>query len=280
MTKKQMDFTRKIVMSVFGALFGIIIALPFIWMFICSMYGTSEEIFQVPLRLPDGFHFGNYAAIAADMNLLLLLKNTLEILVFNVVVGTLSSVIVAYGFARYNAKGKSVFFVLMLSTVMLPWVVTMVPAYMIWGKVGLIGTKWPLMLPSIGGGAFNVFMLVQFFRGIPKELDEAATIDGCSKFMILFRIILPNCVPILVTILVFGFNGQWADYLGPSLYLKDPGEYTVALGLLLAKNSMYTAPRWNEIMAGCVIFTLPSIVIYAFSQKAFVSGIVMTGIKG
>jgi len=280
MTRKKINMTKKIVMSILGALFGVIVALPFLWMFVCSMYGTSEEIFQTPLRLPDGFHFKNYVTIARSMELWNLLKNTLEILLFNVIVGTLSSVIIAYGFARYRAKGKSVFFSIMLSTVMLPWVVTMVPAYMLWSKVGLIGTKWPLMLPAIGGGAFNVFMLMQFFRGIPKELDEAATIDGCSKFMILFRIILPNCVPIIVTILVFSFNGQWADYLGPSLYLKDTSQYTVALGLLLAKNSMYTAPRWNEIMAGCVIFTLPCIVIYAVSQKAFVSGIVMTGIKG
>ena len=280
MTRKKINLTKKIIMSILGALFGILIALPFIWMFVCSMYGTSEEIFQTPMRLPDGLHFKNYAEIAKSMELWNLLKNTLEILFFNVFVGTLASVIVAYGFARYAAKGKSVFFTIMLSTVMLPWVVTMVPAYMLWSKVGLIGTKWPLMLPAIGGGAFNVFMLMQFFRGIPKELDEAAIIDGCSKFMILFRIILPNCVPILVTILVFSFNGQWADYLGPSLYLKDTNQYTVALGLLLAKNSMYTAPRWNEIMAGCVIFTLPSIVIYALSQKAFVSGIVMSGIKG
>ncbi len=280
MTRKKINLTKKIVMSILGAVFGVIVALPFLWMFVCSMYGTSEEIFQTPMRLPDGIHFKNYVAISKNMELWNLLKNTLEILLFNVIVGTLSSVIIAYGFARYRAKGKSVFFSIMLSTVMLPWVVTMVPAYMLWSKVGLIGTKWPLMLPAIGGGAFNVFMLMQFFRGIPKELDEAATIDGCSKFMILFRIILPNCVPILVTILVFSFNGQWADYLGPSLYLKDTSQYTVALGLLLAKNSMYTAPRWNEIMAGCVIFTLPSIVIYAVSQKAFVNGIVMTGIKG
>lgn len=280
MTRQRIDLMKKIVTSILAVLFGLVIALPFIWMFVCSMYGTSEEIFQTPMQLPDGFHFENYGKIAQNMELLLLLKNTLELLVFNVVIGMLSSVIVAYGFARYNAKGKAVFFALMLSTVMLPWVVTMVPAYMLWSKVNLIGTKWPLMLPAIGGGAFNVFMLMQFIRGIPKELDEAATIDGCSKFMILFRIVLPNCVPVLVTILVFSFNGQWADYLGPSLYLKDTDQYTVALGLLLAKNSMYTAPRWNEIMAGCVIFTLPSIIVYAFSQRYFVRGIVMTGLKG
>lgn len=280
MAAKKRKLIRKIIVSVLTLCFGLLIAIPFVWMFICSMYGTSEEIFQVPLRLPDKLHFSNYSSIARDMGLLKLLKNTMEILLFNVFVGLLSSVCVAYGFARYSAKGKNFFFALMLSTVMLPWVVTMVPAYMLWSKVNLIGTKWPLMLPAIGGSAFNVFMLMQFFRGIPKQLDEAATIDGCSKFMILFRIILPNCVPVLVTILVFSFNSQWADYLGPSLYLKDTDQYTVALGLLLAKNSMYTAPRWNEIMAGCVIFTLPSIVVYACSQKAFVSGIVMTGIKG
>lgn len=265
--------------TVVALFFGCFVALPFAWMLICSMYGTSQEIFQTPMRLPTGFHFSNYAAIAESMNILMLLGNTFEILLFNVIVGTLSSVIVAYGFARFRAKGKNLCFTLMLSTVMLPWVVTMVPAYILWNKLGLIGTKWPLMLPSIGGGAFNVFMLVQFFRGIPRSLDEAAIIDGCSRIGILFRIILPNCTPILVTILVFSFNGQWADYIGPSLYLNDTSQYTLALGLLQAKNSMFTAPRWNEIMAGCVLFSLPSILIYACSQKAFTSGIVMTGIK-
>ncbi len=268
-----------IINTVLALFFGAFVALPFVWMFICSMYGTSAEIFQIPLRLPRGLHFENYGAILKQIEVLRLLGNTFEILLFNVIVGTLSSVLVAYGFARFNAKGKGICFSILLSTVMLPWVVTMVPAYIIWSKVGLIGTKWPLMLPSIGGGAFNVFMLVQFYRGIPRSLDEAAIIDGCSRVGILFRIILPNCVPILVTILVFSFNGQWSDYIGPSLYLKDTAQYTLSLGLLQAKSSMFTAPRWNEIMAGCVLFSLPSIAVYAFSQKAFTNGIVMTGIK-
>ena len=280
MTEKTKKKIRKASLGVISVLFSVIVALPFIWMFICSMYGTSEEVFSTKLHLPDGLHFENYANIINDMKFFMLLKNTMTILLFNVFVGILSSVIIAYGFARYEAKGKNFCFSLMLSTMMLPWVVTMVPAYMLWNDLGLVGTKWPLMLPSIGGGAFNVFLLMQFFRGIPRELDEAATLDGCSKIMILFRMLLPNSLPVLVTLTVFSFNGQWSDYIGPSLYIMDTEQYTISLGLLQAKNNMTTAPRWNEIMAGCVVFSIPSIIIYALSQKAFVGGIVMTGIKG
>ena len=176
----------------------------------------------------------------------------------------------------YNQK-KGV--TILLSTMMLPWVVTMVPAYVLFAKLGLVGTLWPLILPSIGGSAYNIFLLQQFFRSIPKELDDAAKIDGCNSFQVLTRILLPNCGPIIATMVIFSFIGIWSDYVGPSIYILDQEQYTLALGLQFLKTSNFIAPPWHRLLAGCVLYALPMVIVYICCQKAFVRGAVDSAIK-
>jgi multiple sugar transport system permease protein len=279
LTPKRKKLLKQIIFSVLGLVIGFTLAFPFIWMLICSFYETASDLFQFPPRLPNFFNFKNFADFIQFTNLFKLIGNTMILVLSNMVLSIGASTLVAYGFARFNAKGKNFFFILLLSTMMLPWVVTMVPAYMLFSKVNLVGTYLPLILPSIGGSAFYIFMMRQFFMGIPKELDEAAKIDGCSSFGILWRIHLPNCWPILATMVIFNFNGIWSDYVAPSIYILDQNRFTLALGLQQLKVSNYNAPPWHQLMAGSFIYALPMILVYIFCQKAFVRGVVTTGIK-
>lgn len=258
---------------------GFVTAVPFIWMLICSFFGSADELFLFPPQFPDRLHFENYAAAINYMNLWNLLKNTMILVVCNMTLTIASSISVAYGFARFRGYGRNICFALLMSTMMLPWVVTMVPAYILFSRLHMIGTFLPLILPSIGGSAFYIFMMRQYFMGIPYDLDEAAKLDGCTAFGILVRVHLPNCWPILATMLIFSFNGTWGDYVGPSIYLLKEEMFTLSLGLQRFKTSNYTAPPWHRLMAGCVMFSLPMIVIFACAQKAFVRGIVTSGLK-
>lgn len=257
---------------------GIVLALPFLWMVVGSLMPKASDLFVFPPKL-QAPHFVNYLAAIDYMNLGRLVGNTLILVVANMALNITASVLVAYGFARFKGRGRSICFALLMSTMMLPWVVTMVPAYMLFSRFNMIGTYMPLILPAIGGTAFHIFMMRQYIKGIPYDLDEAARIDGCNSLGILVKIHLPNCVPILATMLIFSFNGVWGDYVGPSIYIMKEDMYTLSLGLQKFKTSNYTAPPWHELMAGCVMFGLPMVVIFLAAQQAFVRGIVTSGIK-
>lgn len=279
LTNRQRVAIKKTVCIVVGFAVGITIALPFVWMLFCSFYGEAGDLFQSPPRLPDRLHFENYALAAEKMQLYVLLGNTLKIVICNMVLVLISSILVGYGFARFQAYGKNICFTILLSTMMLPWVITMVPAYMLFSDFNMIGTHLPLILPAIGGNAFYVFILRQYFRGMPVELDDAAKIDGCNSFQTLVIIHLPNCLPVLMTVVIFSFNAAWGDYVGPSIYILKEEMYTLSLGLQRLKTSNYTAPPWHLLMAGCVMFSLPMVLIFLFAQKAFIKGVVTSGLK-
>lgn len=207
-----------------------------------------------------------------------LLSNTIIMVVASMGLGITSSVLVAYGFARFNAKGKEPLFIILLSTMMIPWVVTLIPAYVEFELLGWIGTRLPLIVPWIGGSAFNIFLLRQFIMMIPKELDEAAKMDGCSSLGILWYILLPQLKPVLATLFVFSFINAWSDYVGPSIYLKNPDLHTLAIGIQAFFSSTGTA-NWAHVMAASVMYSVPMILVLFFAQKAFVRGIVVSGIK-
>ena len=264
--------------AIVALLIGLILSAPFVWMIFCSFQETSADVYAYPPKFPNFLQFRNFAYFITRTNFLKQLKNTMILLVSNMAIGTSASILVAYGFSRFKAKGKRLCFTLLLATLMLPWVVTMVPAYMLFSNVGLVGTFWPLILPSIGGSAYNIFLLRQFFMGIPKELDEAAKIDGCSTFQILTRILLPNSKPILATIIIFSFIGCWSDYVGPSIYLLDENMFTISLGLYTLKQS-FVKPEWQYILAGCTVYALPMIIVYITCQKAYVRGAIGSAIK-
>lgn len=282
LTLAQKRIIKSWVFTVIAILIGLILAMPFLWMIFCSFQATSSDVYAYPPKFPNFFNYSNFSYYLKETNFLTQLGNTLLLVFSNMIIGTSASVLVAYGFARFNAIGKKVCFTILLATMMLPWVVTMVPAYMLFAKLEMIGGEFPflpLILPSIGGSAYNIFLLRQFFMGLPKELDEAAKIDGCNSFQILTRILLPNCTPILATIVIFSFIGTWSDYVGPSIYLREESAYTLALGLQFLKTSNYMAPPWHHLLAGAVIYALPMVIVYLTCQKAFVRGAVGSAIK-
>lgn len=207
------------------------------------------------------------------------LKNTLILCVLTVIGTVFSSALSAYGFARIPWRGRNKFFLIALATMMIPFPVVMVPIYCMFKSVGWIGTLRPLWVGSFCAGAFNVFLLRQFFMTIPKDLSDAARIDGCSEFRIFWQIILPLCRPALMVVGLFQFMGTWNDFLGPLIYLTNQKDFTLALGLQFFQ-SQQGGTEWHYLMAASTLVVLPIIVLFFFTQKTFIEGISMTGLKG
>ena len=192
-----------------------------------------------------------------------------------------SSALVAFGFARLWAPGKKTLFMLLLSTMMIPSTVTLIPMFVLYSKIHWVDTYLPLVLPCfLGGGAFNIFLLRQFFVGIPRDLSESAMIDGCGWGRIFAQIYLPNAKPSLLVVVMFTFVNTWNDYFGPMIYLTNPRKYTVALGLTLFKDQYGGTMNMGPLMAMTFLTILPVLVLYLFCQKYFVQGVVTSGIKG
>ena len=207
------------------------------------------------------------------------LQNTLILCVLTVIGAVASSALAAYGFSRIDWRGRDKMFLVCLATMMIPFPVVMVPVYCLFRWLGWIGTLKPLWVGSFFAGAFNVFLLRQFFMTIPKDLSEAARIDGCSEFRIFWQIILPLCRPALMVVALFQFMYTWNDFLGPLIFLTKQEDYTLALGLQLFQ-SQHGGTEWHYLMAASTLVALPIIVLFFFTQKTFIEGISMTGIKG
>lgn len=207
------------------------------------------------------------------------LLNTLILCVLTVTGTVLSSALAAYGFSRIRWRGRNKVFILALATMMIPGQVTMVPVYSLFRWLGMVGTMQPLWVGSFCAGAFNVFLLRQFFMTIPPDLSEAARIDGCSEFRIFWQIILPLCRPALMVVGLFTFMGTWNDFMGPLIYLTDEKDFTLALGLQFFQ-SQYGGSEWHYLMAASTLIAMPLIVLFFFTQKTFIEGISMTGVKG
>ena len=198
---KKRKLTLRIISSILVLLISLVFAFPFIYMILMSFMPSSNAIFEYPPKvIPIPFTPSNYINAIKYIDFFKLLGNTLIMVISSMIIGISASVLVAYGFARFNGKGKNVLFVILLSTMMIPWVVTMIPAYVEFEAFGWIGTRLPLIIPWIGGSAFNIFMLRQFMMMVPKELDEAATIDGANRFQISIKIILPEVRPCIATL--------------------------------------------------------------------------------
>ena len=250
-----------------------------IYMVLCSFQPSDADIFAVPPKLsPDYWRWENYKIALESMNYLNALKNTVIIMIGSNVLCFISTMLVAYGFARFNAKGKNVVFMLLISTMMLPWVVTMVPAFVLFKKIGWIGTNLPLIVPSIGGSAFYIFLMRQYIMGIPRSFDDAAKIDGAGTLRILVSVIVPNLRSIIAYMLIMSITGSYGDYLAPSIYLIRGEDYTISLALRTIKNA-YGVTKWRESMAGGVIYALPLIVVFLAFQKQILQGLSITGLK-
>lgn len=245
--------------------------------------GTADVVWvpaaSVSSRLRIAPQWGNYKETWRTVPFALFFKNTLILAVLVVLGTTLSASIVAFGFSRITFPGREALFMLMLSTMMLPGIVTMIPSYILFRELGWIDSLKPLWVPAFfGGGAFNVFLLRQFFRTIPKELDEAAIMDGASWWQVFWRVLLPLTGPAITTVALFAFIGAWKDFMGPLIYINSLEKQTLELGLQTFQTLYGT--HWELMMAGAVIVVLPLIVIFFLGQKVFIQGIVMTGLKG
>ena len=229
-------------------------------------------------KIHPGFEWSNYSRGLVFIPFFAELRNTVIISLFSVLGTILSCSLVAYGLAKIDWKGRNVLFVIILSTMMLPAQVTMIPVFAIFVKLHWVDTFLPLIVPTFLGTPFFIFLLRQFFLGIPRELSEAAKLDGCNEFAIYRRVVMPLSKPALATVGLFTFMGAWNDFLNPLIYLLDESKYTLSLGL-----AMFTGQYGNEygmLMAVSAVFTLPIIVLFFFTQRTFIQGMTMSGIKG
>jgi multiple sugar transport system permease protein len=256
---------------------GLLFFFPFAWLFVTSIK-TAAEISLIPPTLwPKVPQWENYIDAVTFIPFFQYFLNTLTIYIGKVLGAVISCSLVAYGFSRLEWPGREVVFGLVLATMMLPAQVTMIPLYIIFDRLGWIGTYYPLILPSWFGYAFGIFLFRQFFRTIPTELSEAARIDGCSEPGIYARIIMPLAMPAIATLVLFEFTWTWNDFFQPLLYLNDQARWTLSLGLLQFRSQHAT--RWELLMAASFLVTLPSVILYFFGQKTFVQGISTTGFK-
>lgn len=280
MRKKSASFyLKKVLFYVVLLTLAVVCVVPLYWM-VRSSFMKNTDIYSMRpfIFWPEEMLWSNYtdAMKAADFGRYAV--NTLTI-VAGCMIGTLAtSSMAAYAFSRIKWRGRGFCFAMILTTMMLPGSVTLIPQFMIWRNLNMIDTYLPLILPSFfGGGAFNIFLLRQFFLGIPKELDEAARIDGAGPFQIFVRIILPLARSALVVVALFTFLNCWNDFFGPIIYLNTKEKFTLAVGLLQFRGDYST--KWNLLMAGSTIVAAPCIAVYLFGQKYLIEGISLTGLK-
>ena len=240
--------------------------------------GRKVSIDDLEEAVKPGLEWSNYSRGLVFIPFAQQLKNTLIICLFTVIGTLLSSSLVAYGLAKIDWRGRNVLFIIILSTMMLPYQVIMVPLFAIFVRLGWVNTFLPLTVPAFLGNAFFIFLLRQFFMTIPRDLSEAAKLDGCSEFDIYRRVILPLSKPALAMVGLWTFMGAWNDFLGPLIYIVDPAKYTLALGL-----AMFMGPNQSEyglLMAMSTVITIPIIALFFFTQRTFIQGTTMTGMKG
>ncbi|WP_178024927.1 carbohydrate ABC transporter permease [uncultured Paenibacillus sp.] len=257
---------------------GIFSLLPLVWLIRSSLMNMGQIFELPPVWIPNPVQFSNYSEALTILPFGRYFVNTAIIVVFSVLGVIVTSSISAYSFARMKWKGRNLVFSLLLSSMMLPYAVTLIPTFIGWSKVGLTNSFIPLIAPAwFGGGAFNIFLLRQFYLSIPRDLDEAAYVDGAGHGRIFRSIILPLTKPALIVVGLFSFLAAWNDFLGPLVYLSDETKYTLALGLQQFKG-MYSA-EWHLMMAAATVVLLPAIVVFFIGQRYFIEGITLTGIK-
>lgn len=258
---------------------AILFLAPLVWMVCVSLKPASE--IASPNIFPQQPSGAAYAAAvrSEQFDYLLYARNTLIILTLSLAGVLVSSSIAAYGFARVNFRGRGVLFGICLATMMIPFPVIMVPSYMLFKELGWIGSFKPLWVPAWFASAFNVFLLRQFFMGIPVQLEESAKLDGCSRWGCFWRIILPLSKPALAVVALFHCLAVWNDLVAPLVYLNHQEQFTLALGLQFLQSRSGDAP-WNELMAASVLISLPVLVLFLLAQKSFIRGIATSGIKG
>lgn len=257
---------------------GIFSLLPLIWLVRSSLMDMGQIFELPPIWIPNPFRFNNFSEALTILPFGRYFINTTVIVIFTMMGVIITCSISAYSFARMTWRGRDLIFALLLSSMMLPYAVTLIPTFIGWSKLGLTNSFIPLIAPAwFGGGAFNIFLLRQFYLSIPRDLDEAAYVDGASHWRIFISIIIPLTKPALVVVGLFTFLSSWNDFLGPLVYLNSESKFTLALGLQQFKG-MYAA-EWHLMMAAATVVLAPAIIVFFIGQKYFIEGITLTGIK-
>ncbi|MCY4079544.1 MAG: carbohydrate ABC transporter permease [Caldilineaceae bacterium] len=256
-------------------------ALPFFWLLTSSLK-TGRQAFAVPpVWFPNPVVLGNYPAALTSGPFLQYTLNTLEITAPRMVGSVFVSALVAYGFARIDWDGRDFVFFLCLSTMMIPFAVTMIPLYIVFFKLGWVGSYLPLQVPWLFGTPFHIFLLRQFFMTIPRELDDAARVDGAGELRIFWGIVMPLSKPALAVVGLFTFLAAWSDYLGPLIYIQDTSQYTLSLGLWYMGSMMWgSLDRYAMSLAASTAVTIPVVVVFFLAQRTFIEGVSITGLKG
>lgn len=259
--------------------FGIMFLAPFAWMISTSLKPLSETMSLPPRWIPSKVQWHNYPdAIKAMGNFWGYAGNSLYLCLMTVIGTVSSSALAAYGFSRIEWRGRDKMFMILLATMMIPFPVIMVPIFGLFKSLGWLGSFKPLWVPSFFAGAFNVFLLRQFFLTLPGDLTEAARIDGCTELQIFYKIILPLCKPALLVVTLFQFMATWNDFLGPLIYLTEQKDFTLALGLQ-SFQSQQGGTSWHFLMAASTLVVLPVLALFFLAQKTFIEGIATTGGK-
>ncbi|GAB2701446.1 carbohydrate ABC transporter permease [Paenibacillus thermoaerophilus] len=279
-TAKHWKALRLGVIYAITTLLAAVILVPFFWMLSTALQAKGDIFAWPPKWIPDPPVWRNFADAWTAMPFNRYLFNTLFIVVLGLVAEMVSATIVAYGFARFRFPGSDIIFIVLLATMMLPFHVTLIPTFLIWQKLGLVGQFDPLVLRAwTAWGPFYIFLLRQFFMTIPRELDDSAEIDGANTFQTFFHIMLPQIRPALLAVAIFAFRGYWNDFLGPLIYLTDMNLYTMNVGMYFFMGGVNEAPQWNYLMAMSTLVALPVILLFFAAQRYFIEGITFTGIK-
>ncbi|TBL81541.1 carbohydrate ABC transporter permease [Paenibacillus thalictri] len=273
---------RNVLYYMFLVAFGLVMLYPLLWLLLASVK-PSNEIFASAKLWPSQFVFSSYVkgwVGTGQMGFADFTLNSFMLVVPVVVFTLISSLLVAYGFARFTFPLKKLFFYAMISVLMLPGSVVIIPRYLLFRDLGWINTYLPFIVPALfATSSFFVFMFIQFFRGLPKELDESAIIDGCGSLKILLYILMPLCKPAIISATIFQFIWTWNDFFDQLIYINSVTKYTVSLGLRMSLDTS-THVEWNQLLAMSIIAILPCVIVFFVSQKYFVEGIATTGLKG
>ena len=274
--RRRLGKTAVYLLCILGS---VLMLIPLAWLVRSSVMSLGQIFTFPPEWIPSPWRWENYPQALTSIPFFRYFVNTLVILVPSVLGTVVTSTLAAYGFSRLQWPGRDIVFGILLTTLMLPYAVTLIPTFLLWASLGLVGTYWPLIVPHLfGGGIFYIFLLRQFFMTLPKELDEAAIIDGASPPQVLWYVIVPLSRPALITVVIFATLFEWNDFLEPLIYINRSSQHTLALGLA-EFTGLYTS-QWHLLMAASTVVILPVLILFFFAQRYFIEGIALTGTKG
>jgi multiple sugar transport system permease protein len=277
-TRRQRRLARHALIHIVLLACVTVMFVPLAWTISTSLKDVSDIYLFPPTWIPDPVRWGNYREAVTAVPFARYFFNTVLVTVLSIIGKVFSVTLVAFAFSRLRWWGRDVLFLVMLSTLMLPPHITLIPQFILFKQIGWIDTFLPLVVPDFFGGPFLTFLVRQFFMSLPFDLDEAARIDGCSSFGVYWRIIMPLSVPAIIAVVILVFNTSWNEFLQPLIYLQSSEKFTLALGLRLFQGEASTS--WHLLMAASVLTMLPVLILFFVAQRYFIQGVVFSGVKG